>query len=62
MALRRPACLVAMGMAFACSGSTAQGLPLFITVDVTNGLDRAKEDPYLDSIGSSITDTAIQHR
>jgi hypothetical protein len=38
----------------------AKGLPLFITVDVTNGLDRAKEDPYLDSIGRSITDTAIQ--
>lgn len=39
----------------------AKGLPLFITVDVTNGLDRAKEDPYLDSLGRSITDTAIQH-
>lgn len=39
----------------------AKGLPLFITVDVTNGLDRAREDPYLDSIGRSITDTAIQH-
>jgi len=38
----------------------AKGLPLFITVDVTNGLNRAKEDPYLDSIGRSITDTAIQ--
>lgn len=38
----------------------AKGLPLFITVDVTNGLDRAREDPYLDSIGRSITDTAIQ--
>jgi len=40
----------------------ARGLPLFITVDVTNGLDRAKEDPVLDSLGRSITDTAIQHR
>ena len=39
----------------------ARGLPLFITVDVTNGLDRAKEDPVLDSLGRSITDTAIQH-
>ena len=38
----------------------AKGLPLFITVDVTNGLNRAREDPYLDSIGRSITDTAIQ--
>jgi len=39
----------------------ARGLPLFITVDVTNGLNRAKEDPVLDSLGRSITDTAIQH-
>jgi hypothetical protein len=38
-----------------------RGLPLFITVDVTDGLDRSKEDPMLDSLGRSITDTAIQH-
>lgn len=38
----------------------AKGLPLFITVDVTNGLNRAKEDPVLDSLGRSITDTSIQ--
>jgi hypothetical protein len=38
----------------------AKGLPIAITVDVTNGLDRAKEDPALDSLGRSITDTAIQ--
>jgi hypothetical protein len=38
----------------------AKGLTLVITVDVTNGLDRAKEDPTLDSLGRSITDTAIQ--
>lgn len=38
----------------------AKGLPIFITVDVTNGLDRAREDPVLDSLGRSITDTAIQ--
>jgi hypothetical protein len=38
----------------------AKGLPLFITVDVTNGLNRAAEDPVLDSLGRSITDTAIQ--
>ena len=38
----------------------AKGLALIITVDVTNGLDRAKEDPVLDSLGRSITDTAIQ--
>ena len=39
----------------------AKGLPLFITVDVTNGLNRAREDPVLDSLGRSITDTSIQH-
>ncbi|HXJ32073.1 MAG TPA: hypothetical protein VNG35_15630, partial [Gemmatimonadales bacterium] len=39
----------------------ARGLPLFLTVDVTNGLDRAAEDPVLVSLGRSITDTAIQH-
>ncbi len=39
----------------------AKGLPLFITIDVTNGLDRAAEDPVLVSLGRSITDTAIQH-
>ncbi len=39
----------------------AKGLPLFITVDVTNGLNRAAEDPVLVSLGRSITDTAIQH-
>lgn len=39
----------------------AKSLPLFITVDVTNGLNRAKEDPILDSLGRSITDTAIRH-
>ncbi|HET9708704.1 MAG TPA: hypothetical protein VFP39_10425 [Gemmatimonadales bacterium] len=39
----------------------AKGLPLVITVDVTNGLNRAAEDPVLDSLGRSITDTAIQH-
>jgi hypothetical protein len=38
----------------------AKGLPLVITVDVTNGLDRAKEDPVLDSLGRTITDTVIQ--
>lgn len=37
-----------------------RGLPLVITVDVTDGLDRSKEDPTLDSLGHSITDTAIQ--
>jgi len=40
----------------------AKGLPLVITVDVTNGLDRASEDPVLDSLGRSIADTAIQRR
>lgn len=40
----------------------AKGLRLVITVDVTNGLDRAAEDPVLDSLGRSITDTAIQRR
>jgi len=38
----------------------AKGLALVITVDVTNGLDRAKEDPVLDSLGRSVADTAIQ--
>jgi hypothetical protein len=38
----------------------AKGLELVITVDVTNGLDRAREDPVLDSLGRSISDTAIQ--
>ena len=38
----------------------AKGLRLVITVDVTNGLDRAKEDPVLDSLGWSITDSAVQ--
>ena len=38
----------------------AKGLRLVITVDVTNGLDRASEDPVLDSLGRSIADTAIQ--
>ena len=38
----------------------AKHLSLVVTVDVTNGLDRAAEDPTLDSAGRSITDTAIQ--
>jgi hypothetical protein len=38
----------------------AKGLQLAITVDVTDGLDRAKEDPVLDSLGRSITDPVIQ--
>lgn len=38
-----------------------RGLPLVITVDVTDGLDRSKQDPTLDSLGRSITDTAVQH-
>ena len=38
----------------------AKGLALVITVDVTDGLDRAREDPVLDSMGRSIADTAIQ--
>jgi hypothetical protein len=38
----------------------AKGLRLAVTVDVTNGLDRAAEDPTLDSLGRSITDTMIQ--
>ncbi|HEY6061653.1 MAG TPA: hypothetical protein VIV10_13765 [Gemmatimonadales bacterium] len=38
----------------------AKGLKLVITVDVTNGLDRAREDPVLDSLGRSITDPVIQ--
>lgn len=37
-----------------------KGLPLVITVDVTDGLDRSKQDPTLDSLGRSITDSAIQ--
>jgi hypothetical protein len=37
----------------------AKGLRLVITVDVTNGLDRAREDPVLDSLGRSITDSAV---
>jgi hypothetical protein len=38
----------------------ARGLKLAVTVDVTNGLDRSAEDPTLDSLGRSITDTMIQ--
>ncbi|MGH7615337.1 MAG: hypothetical protein ACREMW_15005, partial [Gemmatimonadales bacterium] len=38
----------------------AKGLLLVLMVDVTNGLDRSKEDPALDSLGRSITDTAVQ--
>lgn len=38
----------------------AKGLPLVMTIDVTNGLDRSAEDPTLDSAGRSIADTAIQ--
>jgi hypothetical protein len=37
-----------------------KGLRLVITVDVTDGLDRAREDPVLDSLGRSITDSMIQ--
>jgi len=39
----------------------AKGLRVVITVDATNGLDRAQEDPALVALGRSITDTAIQH-
>ncbi len=38
----------------------ARQLELVVTIDVTNGLNRAAEDPTLDSAGRSITDTAIQ--
>ena len=37
------------------------GLAVVYEIDVTNGLNRAAEDPALDSAGRSITDTAIQH-
>jgi hypothetical protein len=36
------------------------GLKVVYEIDVTNGLNRAAEDPALDSAGRSITDTAIQ--
>ena len=39
----------------------AKGLRVVITVDATNGLDRAQEDPALVALGRSISDTAIQH-
>jgi hypothetical protein len=35
-------------------------LRLAVTVDVTDGLDRSREDPTLDSLGRSITDTMMQ--
>lgn len=38
----------------------ARGFQIFVTVDVTNGLDRAAEAPELVAAGRSITDTAIQ--
>ena len=38
----------------------AKHLPVYFTVDVTNGLDRAAEAPELVALGRSITDTAVQ--
>jgi hypothetical protein len=38
----------------------SRGLKLWVTVDVTDGLDRAAESPELDSLGRSITEPAIQ--
>jgi hypothetical protein len=38
----------------------SKGLEIVFEVDVTDGLDRSKEDPELDSAGRSITDPAIQ--
>lgn len=37
-----------------------KGLPITITVDVTDGLNRAAEDPALVALGRSITEPAIQ--
>ena len=38
----------------------SRGLEVVVEVDVTDGLDRSKEDPALDSAGRSITEPAIQ--
>lgn len=38
----------------------SKGLEVVVEVDVTDGLDRSKEDPALDSAGRSITEPAIQ--
>jgi hypothetical protein len=38
----------------------AHGLTVVYEIDVTNGLNRAQEDPALDSAGRSITEPAIQ--
>jgi hypothetical protein len=38
----------------------ATGRPIVVALDVTDGLNRAQEDPQLISEGRSITDTAIQ--
>ncbi len=40
----------------------AHGLKIFVALDVTDGLNRAAEDPVLVSLGRSITDTAVQRR
>lgn len=38
----------------------SRGLVVVYEIDVTNGLNRAREDPVLDSAGRSITEPAIQ--
>jgi len=38
----------------------SQGLAIWVTFDVTDGLDRTQEDPTLTALGRSITDPAIQ--
>jgi hypothetical protein len=40
----------------------ANGLRITVALDVTDGLNRAAEDPVLVSLGHSITDTAVQRR
>lgn len=37
-----------------------RGLPLVVTIDVTNGIDRTREAAELDSLGRSITEPAVQ--
>jgi hypothetical protein len=41
-------------------GYRGRGLDVVFTIDVTNGLDRASEDPRLVALGRSVTEPAVQ--
>lgn len=57
-----PAVILAKDIVPLANGYRSVGLRLVVTIDVTDGLNRAKEAPELITLGRSITDTVVQRR